>query len=515
MQNDIPELRVYPLKPVRRWMITKSFLSMKKPSSALRHFVFLAMLVVAIPAMAAPSVDDSNPPSSSRPMANPENSATGPVLPAGYALLNASDDGQIFCVDLPRVADVRNALESAFLDLARIFGQRPIPEVAYEDNKDHRSGGATFSVAYHGRAAQGLVTCKLIDQGAHVVALFRWSDAPAGASARLSSVLTSADAPASVPPSESEIHLTPYYFPDRTGSIGVADGWTANAQSIFRTIRIDGPNEGNVTLGMVLAVDMPGSQADRLAEHFHAKHFVAPFSDPVTAVTDLWPQVSRANQAAGGPAVQIDRILSADPLQTTRPEEKAALLVFDVIRTRNGKSGKYRTAYVTRMATIPQQPGHWQLTMRGFSAPVANFDQDAPTMLAMFNSLKVDETVTARVGQAIVAANEAAAAASLEAFRQRGIQQQKNHDAYMAGQNAQRDKRLAAFNAGQLRKSRNNSDQVEAILNVTKIVDTQTGRAAQVRGTDADAILNTLNGGQQGRFQQLHLRDELYPIQKP
>jgi hypothetical protein len=488
---------------------------MKITSGALRHFFFLTMLIAAIPAMAVTFGDDQSPPGFTKPGANPDNAATEPALPAGYALLNASDDGQIFCVDIPKAADVRNTLESTFRDLAQIFGQPPVPEVAYEDNRDHRGGGATFAVAFHGRAAKGLITCKLIDQGAHVVVTFCWSGAPAGAWARLTSVLVAADAPANVQPADREIHLTNYTFPDRTGSIGLAEGWTTDAQSIFNTIRINGPNEGNVTLGSVLMVSMPGSQPDRLADHFHVKHFVAPFRDPATAVADLWPQISRANQAAGGPAVQIDRIISEDPVQNAQPGVKASLFVFDVIRTRNGKSAKYRTEYLIQMRVIPQQPGNWQFAMRGFSAPVAAFDQEAPAMLAMVASLKVDEAVTARVGRAIIAANEAAAAASLEAFKQRGIQQQRDHDAYMAGQNLQRDKHLSAFNADQLRKSRNNSDQVEAILNVTKVVDTQTGRAAQVRATDANAILNTLNGGQQGRFQQLHLRDELYPIQKP
>jgi hypothetical protein len=491
---------------------------MKNRSNALRHFTFVTVFGVAVFSgsanlRAADVVAQRG--SSDDLMTDSNNPISTLALPAGYALLNANEDGQIFCCDKPAGGDVRNALESALGDLAQVFGQRPIPGAAYEDYRDHRSGGATFSAAYHGHAARGLITCKLSDQGAHVVVIFCRADAPAGAWGKLTSVLTGAEAPAGAPPADARFALTIYNFSDQTGSIGVADGWKVNAPSIFSTIRIDGPNDANVTLGSIVQVDIPGTRADQLAEHFHAKHFVAPFTDPTTAMKDLWPQISRANQAVGGPAVQIDRFISEDPLPPTRPEEKASLIVFDVIRTQNGRSRKFRSEQIFRMQLNPQQPGHWQIAMRGFSAPVEVFDQEAPKMLAMAASLQVNEVVTARVGKAIADANAAVAAASLEAFRQRGIQQQKAHDAYMAGQNAQRDRRLANFNADQLRKSRNNADQVEAILNVTKIVDTRTGTAARVNLTDANTILNTLNSGQQGRFQQLHLRDELYPGQKP
>jgi hypothetical protein len=392
---------------------------------------------------------------------------------------------------------------------------------------------------------KGVVSCKLLDKGAAITVIYCKTDAPQSEWSNLASEPNApaqsngaqAAAPAAQDPAAAlGADAQVYQFPDGTGSITLARGWTTKTQSVLSPVIIQGPVDQNVFIGTCINVMTPDSPMVQMAQRNQQRRrqmggnqppappmFVAEFTDPVQALKDLTPQMSQISQSRGGPAVQIDEILTTQDTPSTLQNGKAAGIALKLTRTLNGQSKQYRSSQ--RIQIVQFSKTAWTYSTTGCTAPVETFIQDRAVMFAMIGSMRVNSDVVSQKMQQI--SNQ-----DMAAIKQQGqalnAQLQANHDAWQQQQDqriadgqAQHDAQEAGyaqhneqFQEDELQKARNKDNQVEQILGYRTVYDTQTGLSTTADLNDVNGVVNSLNAAalDPNRFIQIPLRDEQDPI---
>ena len=222
---------------------------------------------------------------------------------------------------------------------------------------------------------------------------------------------------------------------------------------------------------------------------------VAPFTGPVEALTNLMPQISAASQKRGGPALRLDKILKQEPAQAMLQGGRAALVTYDVTRTQDGVAKQFRST--AQMEVDPVSNESFMVYATEGAAPIETFERDLPTMVAIATSWRTnDRVVQAKTAQAINDQNQRFAA------------QQKAHQEQVAAF----DRYNRAWEHRQLTQSRSNADFDEVIRGYRTVEDTRTGNKSNVDLGNVHDIVNKLNEGDPGRYKEIPLRDEMYPV---
>lgn len=536
---------------------------LRSPVHALFLLAILAPLLWLIGCdKSSPSASAASPPSTS-----PSSSASTPAasdLPAGYSLAASTDSGKSLVTQKPKIASVQAALMATFPDLETYFGNRPQIGSAYQDAHDSTSGGATFSATYHNQPVRGIVSCKLHDGGAAIAVVFGRTDAPKSDWEKLMKPTPPADAPAGQPAEAAPaipvadaapaIPLKEYDYPDGTGSVGLADGWTTHSQSACDPTAITGPADQIVVLHNSANVATPDSMVVRQRQRLldmqaqNAANYarmgmnlpapkplppllVAPFTDPVTALQNMIPQFSKRSEFNGGPSVALDKILSSQDLPCALPNGKRALINYTFTRTLGGQSTSMRVQIMLVVAPIGpgDPPTTWMwFCAHGLQAPEATFDRDFPVMLAMANSEKVNQDRVMQVMQArnqqmqqfsqqMAAASQAQMQSQYRQFQQDQQTRADIHQQYMAQTQAGYDAHNAQFANYEWQRSRNSADFDESIIGTRTIYDTVTGESGYANLSDVNGVVDSLNQAalDPNRFVQIPLRDQLYPNPPP
>jgi hypothetical protein len=481
----------------------------------------------------------ANPLANNNPLGQSGTSAGGDL--PGYTTEVSTDGGKSLVALKTGVSSVQAALEATFPDLAKYFGSHPQIGRAYEDAGNHQSGGATFSVAQNGQPMKGFVSCKMTSGSTATVAvIFARADI---SRAEWTKLITPKDTPAPAAADEKASDLAKLLtngqvvnFADGTGSITVAEGWNiSQSQSALDPIIIKGPANQFVAIGNSCMVQSPDSQLMKLVRQNEASARrlgirppppppfpVAEFSDPVQALQDVGPQMSKINAARGGPSTHIDNIISHQDVAAFGPTAKAAIVNWDVTQTLNGTVSQLRVLATIQIAPMPG--GSWMYLLTGFQAPKESFSNDQPLMAAMIASEKFNPDAAMRVIQERSAAQRRMLNQMADTENEN---LQRNHDQFMhdqAQRNADYQQRHAEQMAGyqrhndqwaadELQKSRNNADFVETIRGTRTVYDTSTGQSATVDLNYSTAVVNQLNDAalDPNRFVQIPLRDEMYP----
>jgi hypothetical protein len=446
----------------------------------------------------------TNPLAAGTPTSNPAAADTGSGPPTLYSVVASTESGKKLFVHKAEAKSVPAALGSALQDLSRWFDAKPNATGAFADAKEHRRGGAPFTATLKGQPIKGLVFCTLGDNGADITVTYCLASAPASEWAKLGS---SGETTASASP--PGIKLEQYDFPDGTGSIQLPAGWKTSARTCIQGVRIAGPAGQWVTLGQSYSVNMPKSfivqnqlelaeQARRmgLPPPKQIEMFVAPYSGPADALKNLMPQISRMSQTHGGPAVRLDKFLEEPkPAQASFPNGQAAELCFAVVRTAEGVSTRYRSR--ARVETWVVGTGAWSMYFTELAAPEASFDKDLPTMLAIAHSLRMNsQAVQRETSRAIDAQNT-----NFRALQRAHATQQQAFDDY-----------FKSLQHNSLIRDRSITDFDEVIRGVRTVEDTRTGERTSVDLGNVDQIVDRLNAHDPGRYVQIPLRDELFPV---
>jgi hypothetical protein len=492
---------------------------------------FLVLVAVVVP-LSILGCDKASPPAA----------AASADAPAGYTVMVSTDSGKSLVTQKPNVTTVIAALLATFPDLTTYFGNRPTIGSAYQDAHDPTTGGATFSATLNGQPVRGIVSCKLHNGGASVAVVFGRTDAP---KADWEKLLTRPAAPAAATPvvdaSDPNIPLKEYDYPDGTGSLGLADGWTTQGQSVAAGCQITGPASQMIVLHNRVNFSPPDSLSAKQRQRYDDQAanavktnaiyrlkplppmLIAPYTDPVTALPAVLEQFSKASEFNHGPTTTLDKIISSRALPCSVQNSKRALITFAFTKTLDGKS----TAYREQIDVIAFDfTGTWTWAAQyNVSAPDATFDHDLPIMLAMVksekgNAARIQQVVQAigqqnlQAGQQVLADGAKQRQDSFEQFQKDQQSRQNIHDAQQQQTQAGYDAHNQQFNDYELQRSRHSADFDESVLGTRTIYDTVTGQSGYANLTDVNGVVDSLNQAalDPNRFVQIPLRDQLYPL---
>lgn len=471
-------------------------------------------------------------------------SAAANALP-GYTDIASTDFGKTLSTQKEGVASIQAALEATFPDLTRYFGVKPVIGSSYQDAKDPKSGGATFSSTLNGQPVKGIVSCKLSDKGAAIAVIYARADTSKMEWDKLMAPPPQNAARAVI--SNSGIPMHEYDFPDGTGSIGLAEGWVTDAKSVLHRIIVVGPDHQKLDLAdnvMVNTEDSPAvqfaRQSDAVANQnqaFWAAHgtrptpaaprppmLIAPYAAPVEALKNLLPQFSKLSEYHNGPSFTLEKIISSQDAPAAVPNDKAAIITYTYIRTANGQSTRFRCELHLETG-VPAYGGKgiWVWAANSLHAPDDTFDRDKPVMTAMGESVKVNMDRARQVNDAenqqLIQQNAQIVQQGQAALQAQRQEMQQYHDQRNADYQASREAQMESFAdhnqqwaAQETQKQRANADFIEQIQGTRTIYDTQTGAVGSANLNDATGVVNSLNQAalDPNRFVQVPLRDYLY-----
>jgi len=207
------------------------------------------------------------------------------------------------------------------------------------------------------------------------------------------------------------------------------------------------------------------------------------------------PQLSETSQANGGPAFTLDEMLQSSDVASQLPGGQAARLYYRSTDSQNGQETHKRNW--AQVECYPIGAGAWGMHWSYVSAPDATFDADLHTMLAISKSWKLNDDIVNQHGQQNVAAQNA----QFSAFEQSNKENQDAFDGY-----------LKSIQHDSLLTDRSNTDFDEVVRGFRTVYDTQTDERAPADLGNVDEIVNSLNERDPGRYIQIPLRDEAFPL---
>ncbi len=415
--------------------------------------------------------------------------------PSHYKVLKKNEVGQSLTATKAGVSTVQAALQAAIPDLKTLFDGKPSLGKAFEDFKDKAFGGVSFTATHNGQPVTGVLSCRLVEGGANISIVYaRTTATPAQWQA-----LTPADG-ATAP----AVALQQYNFPDGTGSIGLAEGWTTNATTCQSGFTIRGPNDQRLSVGSTFSVNTPDSTVVQMQLQVEAQArqmgmappprvplLVAPYLDPARALAALVPQLSAMSQMKGGPSVSLESLSVVGKAKANLPNGQAALLKYTFLQTENGQT--QRLAVLANVETAPVAQGAWMVYLTEAVAPPEALDAALPVMLQMLNSWKVNAEVMAQVTRNNIAAGQRRFEAG-----------QRAHRALVASFDASNK----AWEARQKSQDIAHANFIETIRGTRTVEDTSTGSRMDVPLGDSGAIVDKLNEYDPGRFKEIPLRDQ-------
>ncbi len=440
-----------------------------------------------------------------------------PITPAdalaGYTILNETEFGIALAHELPTVTTTRAALQATFPDLARNFGARPTILGAYEDAREHKSAFVSFTTNFNDRPVKGFVTAKLRDQGAVVFVVFGNADATRAQW----SALTAKPEPG--PEHERDmksemaaVPLTPYSFPDHTGAIGLAEGYTTKAPT-ESNLTVTGPADQKIRMAFGGTYYTPDAGIVRQNPQNVAKLNLAisPYSDdPATALANIIRANSVVSQRNGGPTIVPERVIKVVPVQARNPGGKGSQITYDITITEKGVAKHYRS--LIQFEISPLRNGSWGFyASLQVLAPPDTFEHDLPVMLAQVFSLSEnEEAVKAKSQREMAAAKQLADAQA--AANAKIAQAHYDHNKSVAEASARQSKAWEDADRNEKIKQRTATDFIETIRGERTVEDTVTGEKTSVNLADVHDIVDKANYQNPGRFREIPLRDEVYPM---
>jgi hypothetical protein len=223
--------------------------------------------------------------------------------------------------------------------------------------------------------------------------------------------------------------------------------------------------------------------------------YVAPMTDPADVLGKLMPQISKRSQEHNGPSFTLDHVEKVRDIEPGAPDGKAAICRYGMALGAQGQ--QLHRQVLAKVGLQPIVSGEYIVHLTAFAAPDATFQQDLPTMMAMYNSFRPNN------------------AAINSAVKTQMDNQKQWFDAQQAS-----SKEISAANEDYIHtiernstiQSRSNDNEDEIIRGVRTVEDTRTGEQTSVDLGNVDQIVDRLNYSDPGRYRQIPLRDEIDPL---
>jgi hypothetical protein len=397
---------------------------------------------------------------------------------AGYDLLASVGSGRALFAQKTAIPSAKEGVLAALRELKNIFDEKPAISGAFGDATDKQCQ-TSFTTKLKGQAIKGTVLCGVGEKGAAISVVYDHADAPASEWADLIAALPTATKWVTHP------------LPGGSGTIQLPADWKITQSTQLGSVIANGPSGQTVGLGIGAEVVDPRSF---IAAQVRANGsmLVAPFSDPVTALKNLVPQLSSMSQRAGGPAIQLNRIITNSPASAQIPGGQAAWITSSLTKGSGPKAIVERE--IALLECYPVGPMAWGFYTSYASGPEVSFDRDLPTMLQIAQSWKLnDQAVMSNSRQMIDAQNR-----SFAAFQDSMKAKNEAFDRYMQ----------STRNAERVRE-RSNANFDEIIRGYRTVADTQTGYRKDVDLGYSKQIVDKLNEKEgYNRYKEIPLRDQ-------
>jgi len=442
-----------------------------------------------------------------------------------YRTVKETEFGKSLLAERTDAKSLTEALRLTEGDLTGYFGVAPSIFRAFADSKDPQAGGATFVVAAKGGQVKGLVTAQVGEPKTRVTVVYIRADAPPSEWGRLlpppaapsrpavaegtpgGSAGASTKQPAgpagSAPAASSgvaQVGLHSYVFPDGTGSIGLAQGWTTSAQSATQAVTLKGPDDAMAMSGASYSVLPPRSTLPR-----GPTTLVAAYGKPIEVFSALVPQWSRMSVQKGGPSLAIDSLTKLSDSNGGQ----MSILRYGITETSSGGGRKhYQAMGWVRVTPLP--PASFLVRLTQVRAPDATFERDKPVMFEMLNSLKTNDAAIQEKSSRALSAQKQRFEAQQSRMHAQQAANDAQHKQYWAHQKAMEEQHKAYYDS-QNERLRSNDNFDEYIRGVRTVEDTQTGVKTSVDLGNVDKVVDDLNEHDPGRYKEIPLRDEVHP----
>lgn len=290
--------------------------------------------------------------------------------PGGFtAREDAGGTARILTANDPRGSSALATLRSGITALAGYFDSRPVLSGGIADERDQHAQ-AFFSTTLKRQPVTGVVAAASAGKPAFT-ALFDRPRSLGGSLARLAPGLPGFELAArgsgGLPP------MRRVELPDRSGTIELPEGWRLVAGQ-KGSCDVAGPRGETLSLGAAAPVwTNPMARVSGL--------FVAPFSEPVTALKTLSPQIAAALTRAGQPAPRLLRVIESQPIRS--PLGRAALILYE------SDLGGRRYLSLALVITSVTGAEQWMYYYSGATAPAEHFARQLPLLRAIWESFSV------------------------------------------------------------------------------------------------------------------------------
>jgi hypothetical protein len=441
-------------------------------------FQILPALVLALPLLGVASCLAEGSESSTRADGADGPAAAAPGAPSGYTVLASEGPGRTLFVLKPDIHSAKAAALAALRDLGKVFDDKPLVSGAFGDAEDKQCRGS-FTAKLKGQALKGFVACGIGANGAAVTVVYDRAEAAASELAVLLAAL----------PVSRQWVVHP--LSGGSGTLSLPSDWKITQSTAIGGVLAEGPSGQTIGLGVGAQVVSPNSPIAAQVRA-SASMLVAPYSDPVGALTTLMPQLSVMSQRKGGPALSLKRIISSSPATAQIPSGRAAWIECAFTQTSGGKAVDYREKAL--MECYPIGPLGWAFSISYGAAPERIYDRDLPLMIEIAKSWKLNDSAI-RDNTASMINDQNRAVAAFERSMQ------EKNQAFDRFRQSMRNSELA--------REKSNADFDEVIRGYRTVEDTQTGYRADVDLGYSKQIVDKLNE-KQGfqRYKEIPLRDQ-------
>jgi hypothetical protein len=454
----------------------------------------------------------------------PSGCKSRPDAPPEYRTVKSTDFGKSLVLERKDAKTLQAALQLTEADLTRYFGVAPSIFRAFADSQNPRSGGATFVVDAKGGRVKGLVTAEVGDAVAHVAVAYLRADAPKEEWARLTQLPATEGVPAGPAPSApsmtaasaaaqsrnsqgatvaqmGHVPLRTYDFPDGTGSVGLAEGWTTEARTGTRAALLKGPDGAQISVGGMYTLLNPRSTLPRGPTAVFAS-----YGPPIEVYAAVVPQFSKLSARQGGPSRMIDHLTKV----ADQDNGRLSVLRYGLTETQPSGAARHYTAMA--WVGVGGAPGSalLTLTLTELRAPDSTFERDKPVMFEMLHSLKENVGAVQRKSSRELAQQKQQFDAQQARMRAQQAANDVQHKQYWDKQKAVEDDRKAVA-VRQNEQARGNDNVDEYVRGIRTVEDTQSGVKTSVDLGNVDKLVDTLNEKDPGRYRQIPLRDEAHP----
>ena len=216
------------------------------------------------------------------------------------------------------------------------------------------------------------------------------------------------------------------------------------------------------------------------------------------------------SQRHGGPKVDLDKIVKVTDIQSRNQGGHAAQIIYDNTITTQGVAKKY--SVLIQFDASPPRNGTWGYYVSlQLIAPRETFQNDLPVMMAQAFSLSENAgAIMAKSQREIGEANRRAEAQRAQANAV--AQANYAHTKSVEDASAAQSKHWADIDNDETKRLRTATDFDETLRGIRTVEDTQTGEKTSVDLGNVHDIVDKLNEQDPGRYKEIPLRDEVYPL---